>query len=183
MLSFWRASTTRRKRVLSILAFLLLSVAVATAGLLTPLSNEESQSLNKQLEQMQQDIRNMTILSSTRTIFENNFEICLVMFVPIAGPFFGLYVLYNTGLVIGAQSATHGVSALPIFMLLFIFPFTWLEFFAYSTALSESVWLTRRIVQRRALKELRSTGILIGVCAGMLLAGAIIEAAIISLVG
>jgi uncharacterized membrane protein SpoIIM required for sporulation len=183
MLNFWRASTTTRKRVLSILAVLLLSVAVTTAGILTPLSNEESQSLSKQLEQMQQDIRNMAILSSARTIFANNFEICLIMFVPIVGPFFGLYVLYNTGLVIGAKNATNGVPALLIFMLLFIFPFTWLEFFAYSIAFSESMWFTWRIVQRRAMSELRSAGILIGVCAGMLLAGAIIEAVIISLIG
>jgi hypothetical protein len=76
----------------------------------------------------------------------------------------------------------HGVPALPIFLLLFLFPFTWLEFFAYSIALTESVWLIRRIVQRRAVSELRSTGILIAVCASLLLAGAIIEAAIISLV-
>lgn len=96
MLDFWRESTTRRKRVLSIFAFLLLSIAVAIAGVLAPLSSEESQSLSKQLEQMQKDIRNMTILGSTETIFANNFPICLVMFVPIAGPFFGFYVLHTT---------------------------------------------------------------------------------------
>jgi hypothetical protein len=183
MLDFWRESTTRRKRVLSILTFLLLSLVITTTGILAPLSNDETQSLSKQLEQMQQDIRNMTVLGSTETIFANNFPICLVMFVPIAGPFFGFYVLHTTGRVIAAESAMSGMPALPIFLLLFLFPFTWLEFFAYSIALSESVWLTRRIVQRRATSELRSTGIVIGVCAGLLLAGAIVESAIISLVG
>jgi hypothetical protein len=183
MLDFWRESTTRRKRVLSILAFLLLSVVITTAGVLAPLSNDETQSLGKQLEQMQQDIRNMTILGATETIFANNFPICLVMFVPVAGPFFGFYVLHTTGRVIAAESAMSGVPALPIFLLLFLFPFTWLEFFAYSIALSESVWLIRRIIQRRVKSELRSTGILIGVCAGLLLAGAIVESGIISLVG
>jgi len=183
MLDFWRYSTTTRKRVLSIFAFMLLSIAVTIGGVLAPLSSEESQSLSKQLEQMQQNIRNMTILGSTETIFANNFPICLVMFVPIAGPFFGFYVLHTTGRVIAAESVTSGAPSLPIFLLLFLFPFTWLEFLAYSIALSESMWLTRRIIQRRVKRELRSTGMLIGVCAGLLLAGAIIEAAIISLVG
>jgi hypothetical protein len=50
---------------------------------LTPLSREDANSLNNELEQVRQNV-------SVQSIFGNNLLICLVMFVPILGPIFGL---------------------------------------------------------------------------------------------
>jgi hypothetical protein len=153
--------------------FFLLSIIITVAGTLTPLSLEEANEIEQQLEEMRESI-------NVQLIFGNNFMICLAMFIPIAGPIFGCYVLYNTGIVIAAESITQGLSPLIIFVFLFVFPFTWLEFLAYSVAFAESVWLVWRIVQHNGKKEIVNACILISICAVTLLAAAIIEMALIS---
>jgi hypothetical protein len=179
MLSSWKRLSEGTKRILTVLGIFLLLVMLTVAGALTPLSSEDADALNRELENMQQDVRDMDVLSSTVAIFKNNFFINAIMFVPIAGPFFGTYVLYNTGLMIGAQSTVNGISPLYVLFLLFFFPFTWMEFIAYSIALSQGVWLTWRIIQHKGKSELKSTLILIGACAAILLAAALIESIII----
>ena len=176
-LSFWNKFSTRTKRILSILFFFLLSIVLTTAGTLTPLTQSQAQDYRKELEQVRQNV-------TVQNIFGNNFMICLVMFVPIVGPVFGLYVLYNTGVFIAADAMTSSAPyPAPLgFFLLFIFPFTWLEFISYSTAFAESVWLIRRIFQHRGRKELVNACVLIAICAAMLLLAAVIEFGIISMI-
>lgn len=175
-LNFWRSIPTRIKRILTIAVFFFLSIMITVAGLLTPLSYEEASDIAEELEKMQENI-------NVQLVFGNNFMICLAMFVPIAGPIFGSYVLYSTGVVIAAGSLTEGLPSLIVFLFLFAFPFTWLEFLSYSTAFAQSVWLTWRIVQHRGKRELVNTCILISICAVMLLVAAIIEMAMISYFG
>lgn len=174
--NFWRNAPTKIKRILTIATFFLLSIIITVAGTLTPLSLEEANEIEQQLEEMRESI-------NVQLIFGNNFMICLATFTPIAGPIFGCYVLYNTGVVIAAESITQGLSPLIVFVFLFVFPFTWLEFLAYSVAFAESVWLTWRIIRRKGKKEIVDACILISICAVMLLAAAIIELALISYLG
>lgn len=181
---FWAGSSSRFKRFITILACFVFCVVITIAGTLTPLSAGDSKAANDELEQLQTSIKKMSVWRGALSIFENNFMICLIMFVPIAGPLFGSYALYNTGLVLSAQSnsaenTVHWPGILLLF-LLFIFPHTWLEFIAYSTALASSVWLTWRITQRRGKQEIVRTGIFIAICAGLLLLGAFVEAYLIS---
>lgn len=181
LINSWRQLTPRAKRIFTILAFFLLSIIVTVAGVLVPMSFGDAQSLSQGLAQTRQEIDSMDLVHSTAAIFENNFLISLVMFVPFVGPFFGFYVLHNTGLVISAVSQTSSppVPGLLTFFLLWFYPFTWMEFIAYATAITESVWLAWRIIQRKGLRELKMTGILIGSVAMILLAAALIEAALI----
>ena len=174
--NFWRNAPTKIKRILTIAAFFLLSIIVTVAGVLTPLSHEEASEIEKELEEIQENV-------NAQLIFGNNFMICLVMFVPIAGPIFGSYVLHNTGIVIAAASVAEGLPSLLVFAFLFAFPFIWLEFLAYSIAFAQSVWLTWRIIQHKGKKELVNTCVLISICAVMLLIAAIVEMAIISYFG
>jgi len=171
-LNFWRDAPTKIKRILTIAVFFLLSIIITVSGVLTPLTLEEADKIKKGFEEIQENV-------NIQLIFGNNFMICLIMFIPFAGPIFGSYVLYNTGVVIAAQGTTEGLPSLVVFLFLFIFPFTWLEFLSYSTALAESVWLTWRMIQHKGKKELVNTSILISICAVMLLAAAIIEFAVI----
>ncbi|MDH5460138.1 MAG: stage II sporulation protein M [Candidatus Bathyarchaeia archaeon] len=173
-LDFWKSATTRIKKILTIAAFFLLSLIITIAGVLTPLSPSEASDIKQELEQMRENI-------SVQLIFGNNFMICLAMFIPVAGPVFGCYVLYSTGVVIAAESLSEGLPPLIVFLFLFAFPFTWLEFLAYSIAFAQSVWLTRRIIQHRGKRELVNTCILISICAVMLLIAAIIETALIAM--
>ena len=173
-LIFWKAYPSRIKRILTIVAFFLLSIIITVAGALTPLSHEEASSISQELEQLRPKI-------SIQFIFGNNFMICLLMFVPIAGPLFGFYALYNTGVLVAAESVTYGVHPLLGFISLFILPVIWLEFFAYSAAMAESVWLTWRIIQRRGKSELMKTCVFISICAVTLLVAAIVEIAILAM--
>jgi hypothetical protein len=114
------------------------------------------------------------------------------MFIPVFGWIFGFIALYNTGVVIAAQSMTsaaHGVSPLLLFFTLFLFPFTWLEFISYSVGFAEGFWLLLRGVQRlnnktaSFKKELRNLSVLMTIVTLMLLAGAVIETALIMATG
>ena len=172
VLNLWKNFPSKTKRILTILAFFLLSLVITIAGIFAPLSYDEANEIYQELEKTRQNI-------SVQLIFGNNFMICLIMFVPVVGPIFGGYALYNTGVGITAQSVIKRFPPLAAFFSLFIFPFAWFEFIAYSTALAESFWMIWRIFHRKIKKELVNVCILISICALMLLAAAIIEMALI----
>jgi len=180
-LIFWQTFPPKIKRIMTVAAFFFLAIIITIAGILTPLSNEDINTLGEGLEATQENIQSLPELQQVSSIFGNNFMICLIGFVPIAGPIFEFYVLYSTGVVISAYVAYKSIQVSPLllFLLLFIFPFTWLEFLAYSTAIAESFWLIWRIIQHKWKTEIKKACILISICAVMLLVAAIIEAALI----
>jgi hypothetical protein len=154
-------------------------VTATLAGVLTPLQSGEINTRNNELKQLQTNVRNMDVLHRSASIFQNNMLICLVSFIPVVGPIFGYYALYNTGVYIAAESLANNASPILVILILFVFPFTWLEFLAYSTALSESFLLIWRTIKGRGTKELVNAGILILICAALLALGAVIEAILI----
>jgi uncharacterized membrane protein SpoIIM required for sporulation len=182
---FWPRSSSRFKRIITIIACFLFSVAITIAGTLTPVSAQYSQDMNSYVGQEDASIKKGGVWQGGLLIFENNFEIDLIMFIPIVGPIFGSYALYDTGTAINAESnSSNNTVHLPgivLALVLFIFPDTWLEFIAYSTALAASIWLTWSIIQRRGRHEITRTAKFIAICAGLLLLGAFIEAYIITL--
>jgi len=181
-LNFWRKAPPKIKRILTIAMFFLFSIIITVAGILTPLSEEEINILGPGLEETHRIVDSLSKMQQVSFIFGNNFMICLAGFIPIAGPIFECYVLYSTGVVLSAYTAydvTIEASPLMLFFFLFLFPFTWLEFAAYSTAIAGSIWLTWRIIHHKGKREIKNTCILISICAVMLLVAAIIEAALI----
>jgi len=171
-LGFWKTLSSRRKRILTIIAFFFVSIIIMSVGVLTPLSREEASSISQELDQLRQNI-------SVQFVFGNNFMLCLAIFVPIAGPIFGGYVLYSTGVVIAAESITYNIHPLIGFLSFFILPVIWLELLANSIAFAESVWLTRRMLQHRGKSELGKACILISISAVILLVAAITEIVLI----
>ena len=171
---FWQTSSSRDKRILTIVVFFVISLIVTSAGALTPLNVQDANSINQEIEQLRQNI-------SVQHVFGNNLMLCLPMFIPFVGPIFGLWVLYNTGVVIAAETIATSpqVSPLLTLFMLFVFPFTWMEFISYSTGFAESVWLIRRGTQGLGKRELKNAAILIAIVAVMLLLAAIIEVALI----
>ena len=143
-----------------------------------PLSHSDAQTISNQLNETLQTHRSNGTL--TEYIFINNFEICLLMFVPIIGPVLGLFILFDTGVALGAIASIQGYPVGLGLLSLILTPVFWLEFAAYSTAMAESIWLFRRLLQKRWL-ELKNTAILIGICAAILIVGAIVEVWLISL--
>ena len=175
--NIWKKSSTKRKRILSAIAILTIAVLITALGMLIPTSQQEAEFINNNL--------NQTVNSLTQDgrivqfIFGNNFMICLLMFIPIIGPLLGFYALFNTGTVINAIAIAEGYPSGLVFIALFLTPVAWIEYAAYSTAISESIWLFRRILQKQTWKELRNTSIFISICGVLLLIGAIIETVII----
>lgn len=178
--SFWGKSSVRSRRILTVLVFFLLSIIITVGGVLTPLTLEDSNVLDDELKQVQDDLKGMNVWQGTVYIFANNFRICLLMFVPIAGPLIGSYVLYSTGLVIGAESRVMNMPGLIVFAALFLLPHAWLEFAAYSMAFAASVWLTWKVIKRQAKREILQTCKYIAICALLLFAAGFIEAYLIA---
>jgi uncharacterized membrane protein SpoIIM required for sporulation len=104
------------------------------------------------------------------------------MFVPILGPALGFYILFNTGVALGAIASTQGYPLSIAFLSLVITPVFWLEFIAYSLAMTMSIWLFWRLIHGR-WREIKYTAMAIGICATLLIVGAIVEVWIIELAG
>lgn len=169
---FWKKATTSQKRVYSIIIILISAIVLNFAFSYWPLSLQEANSMEQEIEGLVID-KDFTAL--TISVFTNNFFLCLGMFIPGLGLVYGMGILCNTGIFIGARSIALDV---PIWLWhahLFMNPIFWLEFVAYSIAMAESIWLLRRLIQGKWC-ELKTVGILIGICAALLIIGALVEA-------
>jgi len=188
---FWKNASSKRKRIYSIMFMFLIAVSLTLIGALVPLSPQYAKEINDSINQT----RNQGIESGTLipTIFLNNFGLCLLMFIPIAGAAIGLFILFNTGLafsaVIQVQGAAASSTPLPnispvtalISLLVFGLVFA-LEYISYSIGIAESIWLYRRLRQRK-WRELKNAAILIGIVAALLIVGAVVETWLISTIG
>jgi uncharacterized membrane protein SpoIIM required for sporulation len=178
-ISIWTRGSSRRKRLLSIAAVFIVVIVVTVLGSFTPVSQQDATKISNDLNQTVTTLSNEGDL--TAYIFGNNLFICLLMFVPIIGPVVGLFIMYNTGAVVGAVATAGNYSPAIGLIAIFITPVGWLEFAAYSTAMAESVWLFRRFMQRRGFSELRkNTTLFITIATAILAVSAIIENALIS---
>lgn len=177
-LSFWTNASSKRKRIYSIMVIFVVAALLTVIGSYVPLSHQDAQSISSGLNATLNTHKSNGTL--TEYIFVNNFSICLLMFVPIIGPILGLFIIFDTGVALGAIASVQGYPTWVGLLSLVLTPVFWLEFTAYSTAMAEGIWLTRRLMQRRWL-ELKNTAILIGICAAILIVGAIVEVWLISI--
>lgn len=177
--SFWLKASTKQKRLYSLGFIFVLTIVVTLAGTLVPLSAEDANTLSKEVNQTL--VENRDFPSLTAAIFINNFRLCLIMFIPIFGAVFGFFVLFSTGTALAAISMSTGIPVFLNFFFLMITPIFWLEFISYSLGITMSIWLFRRLTQRR-WHELKWTAMAIGITAGLLAIGAIVEAWMILLV-
>jgi uncharacterized membrane protein SpoIIM required for sporulation len=179
-LPFWHNASPKQKRIYSIVMVFLVAVLALMIGSLTTLSRSQAQYISDTLNQTLNENRaNNTLIQH---IFINNFIICLLMFIPLAGAGLGLYILYNTGVALSAIASIQGYSAYSGILNLVVTPIFWMEFAAYAIAMTQSVWLFRRMLQGR-WGELKWTAVFIGVCALLLIVGAVVETWLITVVG
>jgi hypothetical protein len=176
--SIWTGASSRRKRIYTIIAVFIVALIVTLIGSFIPVSAADAQQINNDLNQT--ITTGQTQGTLTQYIFGNNFLITLVMFIPVLGPALGLLIMFNTGNVIGAIATSGGYPSVLGLIALVITPVFWLEFAAYSTAMAESVWLFRRLLQGRGLRELRMMCIFVTITAVVLAVSAVIETALIS---
>ena len=166
------------KRIYFISFIFAIGFIITVIGAFIPVTGQDAQTRYDEVNQTLQ--QNPTFLGRTAAIFQNNFLICLLMFIPILGPILGMGILFNTGLSLSAISYVQHYPSWLGLLSLVLTPVFWLEFAAYSIAMAESIWLTRRLLQLR-WKELKNTAIFIGICAAILIVGAVVETWLISI--
>jgi hypothetical protein len=178
MPGFWKRSSSRRKRIITVVVFLLLWQVVTAVGLLTPVSHQDANSINQEIGQE----RNT---ATVENIFGHNLILCLIMFIPIGGPIFGFLSSYSSGVIMVAQAMSYNPPIPPLLLLFayFLIPIYWLENVSMSIGLAESVWLIRRTVQGYGKRELRNAAVLIAIVTLILLVSAIIEIILINASG
>ncbi|MEM2917190.1 MAG: stage II sporulation protein M [Candidatus Bathyarchaeia archaeon] len=164
------------KKMLILVIFFVVALFATLVGTYSPISYTEASETEKELKELAQH-------STVSSIFGNNYMLCLFMFAPVIGPIFGIYVLYNTGWVIGAIAVSRGVDRALMFTSIFILPHAWLEYLAYSLAMTQSVWLLLKIFKGQFGKEVVPTAILIALDALILLAAAFVEIFLMILFG
>lgn len=177
ILDIWRNASPKRKRIYSAIAIFVIALIITIIGSLVPVDAQEANQINDELNQAVASLGEEGVL--TQFIFGNNFIICLLMFIPVLGPLLGFYALFNTGMVVSAIATAEGYPLFLVFFSLALTPVFWLEFAAYSIAISESIWLFRRILQGRGWRELKNACIFVSICAVLLFLGAVIETALI----
>jgi len=168
---------TLQDRIIVFLIVFLLCVLATAIGVLVRVERSEAQNIVQEMNK----IENAVEVVGVQLIFGNNLMYALAMFIPIVGPGFGFYVLYNTGRILAAYSAISKINPLFTFLFLFSLPFTWMEYISYTLAISESIWMTYAIIKRNFKNELMTMSIIIVICNILLLFGALIEASLLSL--
>jgi uncharacterized membrane protein SpoIIM required for sporulation len=170
----WKKASPIGRRIITILLVFVVIVILTALATLTPIDEQTAINTNNDLSQQVNALKaNDSLL---QFIFGNNFMITMLMFVPFVGPILGFSIFYNTGVALEAIAIAQHRPPTLSFFILFLTPILWLEFAAYSTAIAGGIWLSARILQKRAKHELANTAKFISVCAVLLLVSAIIEA-------
>ncbi len=155
--------------VITVIFFIVALIVTAVGMFVIRIDVSEAQEFEKEIQE------EFERLDDPRFIFGNNLLHTLIMFVPIIGPIWGSFVLFNTGAIIGIISIARGVPQIFVFLLLFFTPVFWLEFGVYSVAMAQSVIWFLQILRHRGKKEAVRTCILVTICASILLLSAIVE--------
>lgn len=164
------------KKMLIVVIFFVVALFATLSGTYSPISYSQANETERELKEIAQH-------STVSSIFGNNYMLCLFMFAPVIGPIFGIYVLYNTGWVIGALAVSRGADRAVMFASIFILPHAWLEYLAYSLAMTQSVWLLMKIFKGQFGREVVPTAILIALDALILLTAAFVEIFLMTLFG
>jgi hypothetical protein len=179
---FWLTASPKQKRIYSVFFVLFIAIIATLAGSLIQVSPQEQKSIYDQLNQTQ------TSPTLAPDIFINNFTLCLLMFIPLLGLGVGLFILVQTGMAFRAvfdyqaangfasSASAANVSASTALTLLVLVGVVFvLEYVSYTVAMTESVWLFRRVFQQRRYDEVKILLALIGLAALLLTIGAIVE--------
>jgi len=165
---------TRLHLVLIMLAAALIVCAIGT---FLPVDQETMSNVSRELEEIRSFIRNLDFLSASLYIFSHNLILCLVMFIPLFGLGFGMYVMLSSGYAIEIDALTHQVPPPLVFVSLFLMPYFWMELISYASAMSQSILIAWGLYKKEFKRTLTETLKIIGIVTALLFTAALIEAA------
>ncbi len=157
----------RKERFLWLLLFMAIFSATFSVASEIELEPQEA-------EQIRNQITEKIAGGNTSTIFLNNIVLGLVMFIPVVGVLLGIGSAFATGLAFSTFALE-----IPAYTILFFSPFGFMELLAYSIAMSRSLFLVKYRKQIR--KQARITLIEMGIVAGLIFFGSIIEGYLIGI--
>jgi hypothetical protein len=165
-----------KSRALIFLAVYILCISITLIGASARIERREADEIMKEMNKLENTIKS----AGVQIIFGNNFIHALIMFIPAVGPCWGAYILYNTGRVFAAYSLIYNVDPTVLFLTIFIYPFAWMEYLAYTLAMSESLWVVYAALKRNFKNEIIIASVIIAICSVILLLAALIETALIT---
>ena len=144
MASLFARAIARERRPLILLSFLILigAIFVGTFAPPDPVLNEE---LERLLEEVQK--------GGYAMVFLNNAMIAMTFFVPLLGLGSAFMTSYTTGAAMSVVASTAGANAQALFVTMMLMPHSWMEFLAYSLALTENVVLLQKLVSKKGLEN------------------------------
>jgi hypothetical protein len=173
---------TLSSRALFLLFILAFCFTITLFGTTAQLEASEATEINENL----QEIRETIEVFGIPIIYGNNLMHCMIMFLPFIGSVWGINVLYSTGRVIASAGIMSGANPQLLYILLFLYPFTWLEYISYSIAISESFWLLYSIIKSKfkyIKNEAKNAYKAIAICSILLLIAAFSEIIILMSLG
>ena len=175
----WRGALEElleRRRVMVVLAVLLIELLVFAGGLLTPLPGSALQSLTQEATSQFGPIRSAPFGQEVFLIFSHNLAIALGEMVPLLGALLLLFSIYTTGLVAQALVSAQGLPGASA-LFLFAFPYSIIELSGYAIAVGAGVMLLVAWRGRRLRRELRVLALEAAAVVGVLLTAATMETA------
>ncbi|HEV2138544.1 MAG TPA: stage II sporulation protein M [Nitrososphaerales archaeon] len=165
-----------RQRLLLVLGVFVVELVIFVSGLVTPLSSGEQQIIANQTSSQFAPIQSASLQEQVAFIFSHNLLIALAEMVPVFGAFLFVYSVHFTGLATQAIVAEKNLPGLAG-LILFIFPYTFVELFAYAIAVASGVMLIWSTITKRLMRELKVFAIEVVVIVGVLFTAAAMEAA------
>jgi hypothetical protein len=169
---------TKRRHIRLTFFFISLAIFIITfiLGSMIPLSRQDAQAIVN-------GIRSTLGTHPTAIqIFRNNITLCLLFLIPLFGPAFMAYVGYSTGVVLAAAAILSPTSSpLALAFASLLFPWTWLEFSAYSLASTAGLMIIVSTLRHKLRKEVIRFLIALVVSVALLTLAAVLESLAITI--
>jgi len=165
-----------RQRLLLVLGVFVVELVIFVSGLVTPLSSGEQQIIANQTSSQFAPIQSASLEEQVAFIFSHNLLIALAEMVPVFGAFLFAYSVHFTGLVTQAIVAEKNLPGLAG-LILFVFPYTFVELSAYAIAVASGVMLIWAAIMKHLVRELKVFAVEVLVIVAVLFTAAAMEAA------
>lgn len=145
-------------------------IVLLAVGAYTPMSRPDAEALVGQFEEILP-----TLITTPAGIFFNNLLASMLMMIPAAGMALAAFIVYNTGMVIGAYSIVSNTPIAVALLIPFLTVYGIIEMLAYGFAVSQSFFLVSSAVKKNFRHELRILPLSIIAVVVLLFVGAVIE--------
>jgi len=163
-----------RRRLFVFLLALLVEFAIFVFGLVTPLSVPAQQTLENQTSAQFAAVPTASAQQLVTLIFTHNLLLAYLELVPVLGAFVFVYSIYVTGLVAQVIAASAGYPG-QLGVILFVFPYSLVEFSAYAIAVASGVMLLLAWRRKTLNREIRVFGLELVAVAAVLALAAVME--------